>query len=115
MAYVIERDSRFGKRYVGVYRAADGKYKSAGTYDSHQRAYEVAEEEERYARGFLKETSPADKGTMTISEFCDKRFLRYHAVSPSTRQEYGYVVKNHIVPYIGYLRISEVNRETFST
>jgi len=27
---------------------------------------------------------------MTISEFCEQRFLRYHAVSASTRQEYGY-------------------------
>jgi integrase len=34
-------------------------------------------------------------------------------VSPGTRQEYGYLAKNHIVPYIGHLRISEVNRETF--
>jgi hypothetical protein len=50
---------------------------------------------------------------MTISEFCEQRFLRYHAVSPGTRQEYGYLAKNHIVPYIGHLRISEVNRETF--
>ena len=50
---------------------------------------------------------------MTISEFCEQRFLRYHAVSPGTRQEYGYAAKNHIVPYIGHLRISEVNRETF--
>jgi len=50
---------------------------------------------------------------MTIAEFCEQRFLRYHTVSPSTRQEYGYVVKNHIVPYIGHLRISEVSRETF--
>ena len=113
MAYVIERDSRSGKRYVGIYHAADGKYKSAGTYDSHERAAEVPEEEERHARGFLDETSPADKAKMTISEFCEQRFLRYHAVSPGTRQEYGYAVKNHIVPYIGHLRISEVNRETF--
>jgi AcrR family transcriptional regulator len=30
-----------------------------------------------------------------------------------TRQEYGYVAKNHIVPYVGHLRISEVNQETF--
>ena len=34
---------------------------------------------------------------MTISEFCEQRFLRYHAVSPGTRQEYGYVAKNHMV------------------
>ena len=32
---------------------------------------------------------------MTIAEFCEQRFLRYHAVSPSTRQEYGYAVKPH--------------------
>ena len=73
----------------------------------------MAEDEERHTRGFLDETSPADKAKMTISEFCEERFLRYHAVSPGTRQEYGYAVKNHVVPYIGHLRISEVNRETF--
>jgi hypothetical protein len=98
MAYVIERESRAGRRYVGIYRAADGKYKSAGTYDAHERAYEVAEEEERHARGFLGETGPADKAKMTIAEFCGQRFLRYHAVSPSTRQEYGYAVKNQRRP-----------------
>jgi len=113
MAYVIERESRSGARYVGIYQAADGKYKSAGTYDSHERAYEIAQEEERHARGFLEDTSPADKATMTISEFCEQRFLRYHAVSPGTRQHYGYTAKNHIVPYIGHLRISEVSRATF--
>ena len=37
MAYVLERESRSGARYVGIYQAADGKYKSAGTYDSHKR------------------------------------------------------------------------------
>ncbi len=109
----MERASRSGTRYVGIYRAASGTYKSAGTYDSHERAYEVADEEERHEPGFLDETSPAGKATMTISEFCEQRFLRYHAVSPGTRQEYGYLAKNHIVPYVGHLRISEVNRETF--
>jgi integrase len=113
VAYVIERAGRAGTRYVGVYRTANGKYKSAGTYDSHERAYEIAEEEERHARGFLEETSPSGKATMTISEFCEQRFLRYHAVSPATRQGYGYLAKNHILPYIGHLRISEVSRETF--
>ncbi len=113
MAYVIERDSRSGKRYIGVYQAADGTRKSAGTYDSHERAYEIAMEEERHARGFLQETSPADKAKKTISDFCDQRFLRHHAMSHKHRQEYAYVVKNHMVPYIGHLRIGEVNRETF--
>jgi hypothetical protein len=40
MTYVIERDSLSGRRYVGIYRAAGGTYKCAGTYSSHERAYE---------------------------------------------------------------------------
>ena len=66
MACVIERASRAGTRYVGVYRAANGKYKSAGTYDSHERAYEVAEDEERHARGFLEETSTVTSSTASM-------------------------------------------------
>jgi len=31
MTYVIERDSLPGRRYVGIYRAAGGTYKCAGT------------------------------------------------------------------------------------
>lgn len=50
---------------------------------------------------------------MTIAEFCEQRFLPYHAVSPGTRQNYGYTARNHIVPYIGHLRISEAGRATF--
>jgi integrase len=114
VAYVIERETRVGgARFVGMYKAADGKYKSAGTFDTHERAIAVAEDEERHARGFLNETSPAAKATMTIAEFCSTRFIPHHAVTPATRQNYGYIVKNHIVPYIGHLRISEVSRETF--
>jgi integrase len=114
MAYVIERENRLGAaRYVGMYKSADGKYKSAGTYGTHERAIEVAEEEERHARGYLTDTGPAEKATMTVAEFCEKRFLLHHAVTPATRQNYGYIVKNHILPYIGHLRISEVSREIF--
>ena len=113
MAYVIERESRSGARFVGMYKAVDGKYKSAGTFNSHERAFEMADEAERHSLGQLEDTSPADKATMTIAEFCSKRFLPYHSAAPNTRQSYGYTVKNHIDPYIGHRRISEASRETF--
>jgi hypothetical protein len=113
MAYVIERESRTGTRYVGMYKAVDGKYKSAGTFDSHERAYEVADQEERHAGALLQDVGPAEKATKTIAEFCVDRFLPYHAVAPNTRQQYDYVVRNHIVPYIGHWRISEASREIF--
>jgi hypothetical protein len=39
MAYVVKRSNRHGaKRFTGMYKAADGTYKSAGTYDTPERA-----------------------------------------------------------------------------
>lgn len=112
MAYVIERESRSGARFVGMYKAVDGKYKSAGTFGTHERAYEVAEEQEQHERGRLEDTSPGDKATMTIAEFCEKRFLPSHSAAPNTREGYDHMARCHIVPYVGHLRISEVSRET---
>lgn len=114
MPYVIERiDQRGRARFTGMYRAVNGKIRSAGTYDSHERAIEIAAEEEAHAQRLLDETTPAEKSTRTIKEFGDERFLKYHHSSLATRQGYRYVLENHVYPYIGHLRISEVGRETF--
>ncbi|WP_460364876.1 hypothetical protein [Actinocorallia lasiicapitis] len=44
---MLERTGKDGSsRYIGMYRAKDGSYKSAGTYDDHERAIEVAEQGE---------------------------------------------------------------------
>jgi hypothetical protein len=93
MAYVIERESNSGTRYTGMYKAVDGSYKSAGTFGSHERAFEVADAEERHAQALLDDTSPADKAKITIEEFFTKRFLPFHAAAPNRRQHYDYTGK----------------------
>ena len=42
----------------------DGRYKSAGTYDTQERAQAVGDQHERHIRLRLAETSPADKATI---------------------------------------------------
>ncbi len=49
MAYVERRERKKGTRYRGIYKGADGRYRSAGTYTTEERALEVAEEAERRA------------------------------------------------------------------
>jgi hypothetical protein len=49
LAYVQQRKSDKGTRYRGFYKGTDGRYRSAGTYDTNERALEVAEEAERHA------------------------------------------------------------------
>jgi hypothetical protein len=49
MAYTQRRERKKGVRYRGMYKDADGRYKCAGTYDTDERALEVAVEAEKRA------------------------------------------------------------------
>jgi hypothetical protein len=49
MAYTERRERRKGTRFRGIYKGADGHYRSAGTFSGEARALEVAEEAERHA------------------------------------------------------------------
>jgi hypothetical protein len=49
MAYAERRERKKGVRYRGIYKAADGRYRSAGTFSTESRALEVALEAERHA------------------------------------------------------------------
>jgi len=66
MAYVIERMRKRGVRYMAIYLDENGRYKSAGTYDTQERAQAIGDQHERHIRLRLAETSPADKATITV-------------------------------------------------
>ena len=38
MAYAERRERKKGVRYRGIYKAADGRYQSAGTFSTEERA-----------------------------------------------------------------------------
>ena len=38
MAYAERRERKKGVRYRGIYKAADGRYRSAGTFSTEERA-----------------------------------------------------------------------------
>src|SRR5579863_6832011 len=112
MAYVNKRSGKNGtERFTGLYKAADGAYKSAGTFDTEARALEVAEAAERHARLLLAETSPADKATVTLAVYMET-FLGSHDIEANSKETYARHLSRHVVPYIGKQRIAEVSRET---
>ena len=112
MAYVNKRSGKNGtERFTGLYKAADGTYKSAGTFDTEARALEVAEAAERHARLLLAETSPADKATVTLAVYMES-FLRSHDIEANSKETYARHLSLHVVPYIGKQRVAEVSRET---
>ena len=87
MAYVERRERNKGVRYRGLYKAADGRYRSAGTFSTAERALAVAEEAERHAEvagGSAGGLDPAIRATRTVKEYAPL-FLRHHQVEGNTK------------------------------
>ena len=85
MAYAERRERKKGVRYRGVYKAADGRYRSAGTFNTEERALAVALEAERHAAEVAGGTAggldPGTRATRIIKEYAPL-FLRHHQVEP---------------------------------
>jgi hypothetical protein len=68
MAYAQRVDGKRGTRYRGFYKDADGRYKSAGTYDTETRALEISQAAEKRAAQLISGAigawtrSPARRG-----------------------------------------------------
>ena len=88
LAYAERRERKKGVRYRGIYKAADGRYRSAGTFSTEERALAVAEEAERHAAelvdGAAGGLDPATRATRTIAEYAPL-FLRHHQVEGNTK------------------------------
>ena len=112
MAYADRRERNKGVRYRGMYKAADGRYRSAGTFSTEERALAVASEAERHAliagpaAGGL---DPATRATRTIKEY-GPLFLRHHRVEGNTRERYADTLRLHVIPFLGGCRLAETDR-----
>jgi integrase len=112
MAYADRRERSKGVRYRGMYKAADGRYRSAGTFSTEERALAVASEAERHAliagpaAGGL---DPATRATRTIKEY-GPLFLRHHRVEGNTRERYADTLRLHVIPFLGGCRLAETDR-----
>lgn len=98
-------------RYSAFYiPAKGGREVSAGTYETHEKAMEVAERMELWSRTGTTGLSPAEKATLTIAEYAE-RWLVNHAVERSTRDTYRSVLYKHIIPKFGHVRVADIQRE----
>jgi integrase len=112
MAYAERWERKKGVRYRGMYKAADGRYRSAGTFSSEKRALEVAEEAERDADvvgGAAGRLDPGTRATRTIKEYAPL-FLRHHQVEGNTKDTYAHTLRLHVIPFLGGCRVAETDR-----
>lgn len=113
MAYVEHRERSKGDRYRGFYKDADGRYKSAGTYDTEERALSVAQEAEKRAAALISGAvgglDPVTRATRTVEEYAPI-FLRHHRVEGNTKDIYEDTLRLHIIPFLAKVRLAETDR-----
>jgi integrase len=113
MAYAERRERKKGVRYRGIYKAADGRYQSAGTFSTEERALMVALEAERHAAevagGAAGGLDPGTRATRTIKEYAPL-FLRHHQVEGNTKDTYADTLRLHVIPFLGGCRLAETDR-----
>jgi hypothetical protein len=117
MAYVERRESSKGTRYRGHYKAADGRYRSAGTYGTEERALEAARAAEKHAAELVGravgQLDPVVRATRTIREY-EPIFMRHHRVEGNTKDTYADILRLHVVPRLAintHLHLSHVLRQ----
>jgi len=106
------RERKKGVRYRGLYKTADGHYRSAGTFSTAERALAVAEEAERHAEvagGAAGGLDPVIRATRTIKEYAPL-FLRHHQVEGNTKDTYADTLRLHVIPFLGGCRLAETDR-----
>jgi len=113
MAYTELRETSDGPRYRGRYKDSEGKYKSAGTYKTEERALAVAQAAEKYAaeliNGSVGGLDPVVRTTRTIEEYAPV-FLRHHRVEGNTKDGYADTLRLHVIPFLGKVRVAEMNK-----
>jgi hypothetical protein len=118
---IIERKSRYGTRYLALYRDGNGEQKSAGTFGTRKEARNA------YARAkadVLRGVDPGAKsetvypkvrnGRMTGAAFA-ARWVEEHPLSGHSRQTYESVLSYHIIPRFGGESLDSVSTHDVAT
>ena len=93
-------------RYTALYRDLKGRQRSAGTFTTQRqadRAWQRAES--RVAQGQLGEPG---RGRQPFRDYVEKTWLPNHEVEASTRQSYSYILRKHILPEFGSMRMIDI-------
>ena len=107
MGSTRERTGSDGRvRYTALYRDLKGRQRSAGTFTTRRqadRAWQRAES--KVAQGQLGEPG---RGRQTFRDYVEKTWLPNHEVEASTRQSYSYILRKHILPEFGPMRMIDI-------
>jgi integrase len=91
-----------GKTWMGLFRDADGRQRSAGSYPTQKEAMKAARLAEAGVTPVKTQTAYATtvRGNTTVASY-GFEWLPSHSISPATREVYSRVLTNRILPVLG--------------
>lgn len=107
MAHIRKRMTARGPKWDVRYRLGNGSERSE-TYDTREQAKAAAAKAElSRVRGGLVDPNA---GSMTVAAFAEEWLRDHRRLSPDTRGFYAGQLRNHIVPYLGDIRLRDLTR-----
>ncbi|MGW4964082.1 tyrosine-type recombinase/integrase [Nonomuraea sp. NPDC004186] len=110
MGFSRQRIGKGGKvRYAAVYRDLKGQIRHAGTFTTEKqadKAWQRAESEA--AKGRIWDSK---RGRQPFKDYVEDTWLPNHEMEASTRQNYTYVIRKHLIPEFGSMRMIDIMPE----
>ncbi|MET9251491.1 tyrosine-type recombinase/integrase [Nonomuraea sp. NPDC003709] len=110
MGFSRQRIGTGGKvRYAAVYRDLKGQIRHAGTFATEKqadKAWQRAESEA--AKGRIWDSK---RGRQPFKDYVEDTWLPNHEMEASTRQNYTYVIRKHLIPEFGSMRMIDIMPE----
>jgi integrase len=110
MGYSFKRFDRNGKpRYTACYQDLKGNIISAGTFSNKkdaEKAWQRAEAEVAKGRAW-----DPKRGRQTFRRYVEEVWLPHHEMEATTRQTYTYLIRKHLIPEFGSMRMIDIMPE----
>jgi integrase len=110
MGFSRKRIGRDGKpRYTAYYLDIRGQQRSAGTFPNRKASDKAWQDEEAKVRAGKR--GSASRGRQTFEAYVLEKWLPHHLLEPGVRSNYASHVRNHLLPFFGPMRMSDIMPE----
>jgi len=110
MGFSRKRLGRDGKpRYTAYYLDIRGQQRSAGTFRNRKASDKAWQDEEAKVRAGKR--GSASRGRQTFEVYVLEKWLPHHLLEPGVRSNYASHIRNHLLPFFGPIRMSDITPE----
>jgi len=102
----VRVDQHGTTRYIALYRDLRGRQRSAGTFATERQAEKAWQRAEVLVES--GKLGDLRRGRQTFAHYVEQTWLPSHQIEVSTRERYTYMIRKHLLPEFGALRMIDI-------